>query len=155
MATSSTRRYPPQQYTGLVNVRLDATTHAKLEAFIAAFHRSQSEVLRYLLAWGLRHRRGEVIEAPRPRAPLASISLRAEPELLMQVRVAAQTAGCAVSAWLRRSSIRRRRQISRPVGKLARPIPRGPVGGGPMTRASTASGSCCGWMTRPDSAWRG
>jgi predicted transcriptional regulator len=88
------------RYHASLEVHLDAGTHRKLMHFVTAFRRSQSEVIRQVLQWGLTHGQGWQLDRGRRPAP-HHIVVRLEPELRHQVEAAARAAGGDISAWLR------------------------------------------------------
>lgn len=88
------------RYHASLEVHLDAETHKKLTRFVTAFRRSQSEVIRQVLPWGLTHGQSWQVDRGRRPAP-HHIVVRLEPELRQQVEEAATTAGGDISSWLR------------------------------------------------------
>jgi predicted transcriptional regulator len=88
------------RYHARLEVHLDTGMQTKLTRFVTAFRRSQSEVIRQVLQWGLSHEQGWQLDRGRRPAP-HHIVVRLEPELRQQVAEAATTAGSDISSWLR------------------------------------------------------
>jgi predicted transcriptional regulator len=89
------RRYSVRQ-----QARLDAGTHAKLEALATALHRKRSAILRYVMQWALAHTNGWTVDQVVP-AVAHPVSLLMDPELYQQVQDAADAHRTSVAAWLR------------------------------------------------------
>jgi predicted transcriptional regulator len=80
--------------------RLDADTHATLEAWAATFHRTRVVVLRHVMAWGLTQTHHWAIDPAVPRTA-HTLSLVLDPTLYRQVQEAAAAHGATVAAWVR------------------------------------------------------
>jgi hypothetical protein len=101
MMTPPRMPYPRHvRYSVRHQARLDAETHAKLEANPLTFHRKRSAILRFVLRWGLTHTQGgageQTIHVTVPPVPVLL-----EPELLQQVQKAAAVHGTSLAAWVR------------------------------------------------------
>jgi predicted transcriptional regulator len=88
------------RYSARHQARLDAETHAKLDALASTFHRKRSAILRYVMQWGLRHSEGWTIDRS-PISTVPPVPVLLEPELLQQVQDAASAHGASIAAWLR------------------------------------------------------
>jgi predicted transcriptional regulator len=80
--------------------RLDAETHAKLEALATDFQRKRGVILRSVMSWGLAHTAGWTADLSIPDRPHL-VHMLVEPELGQQVQEAAAAHGVSVAAWLR------------------------------------------------------
>jgi predicted transcriptional regulator len=89
-----------RRYSVRRQARLDAETHAKLEALTRIFHRKRSAILRHVMQWGLGHTTGWTVDLSIPNRPHLVHRL-VEPHLLQQVQAAAEAHGASVAAWLR------------------------------------------------------
>jgi predicted DNA-binding protein len=90
------------QYSARHQARLDAETHAKLEEFARTFSRTRSDILRYVMQWGLTQTGGWTVDMAVP-GTVRTLSMLLEPELLQQVREAAAVHGATVAAWVRQA----------------------------------------------------
>jgi hypothetical protein len=80
--------------------RLDAETHAKLEALAHTFHRKRAQILRYVMPWGLAHTTGWTVDPSSPDRPHL-VHMLVNSELLQEVQDAADAHGTSVAAWVR------------------------------------------------------
>jgi predicted transcriptional regulator len=80
--------------------RLDAETHTKLKDLAAAFHRTRSAILRYVMQWGLAQTKVWTIDQAIP-ATVQTVGILLSPELLLQVQEAAAAHDASVAAWVR------------------------------------------------------
>jgi predicted transcriptional regulator len=94
--------HPPQPPRPSIHreARLDAETHAKLEAIAKTYHRKRGAVLRYVMHGGLTHTHGWAIDQSIP-ARAHPVTMMIEPELLQRVQDAAAAYGASVAAWER------------------------------------------------------
>jgi predicted transcriptional regulator len=88
-----------RRYSVRHQVRLDAVTHAKLEALTKTFHRKRAQILRYVMQWGLAHTSGWTVDPSIPSRPHL-VHMLVEPDLLQQVQDAADAHAVSVAAWL-------------------------------------------------------
>jgi predicted transcriptional regulator len=101
---SSPKPQPRQRrYSVRQQARLDAETHAKLEALATAFHRKRAQVLRYVMQWGLAHTNEWTVDPSIPDRPHL-VHMLVEPDLLHQVQEAAESHSVPVAAWLRQAT---------------------------------------------------
>ena len=89
-------------------VRLNAETHAKLEALTNTFHRKRAQILRHVMEWGLTHTHEWTVDLSIPDRPHL-VHMLMDPELLQQMQDAADAHGTSVAAWLRHAM----RQVTR------------------------------------------
>ena len=82
--------------------RLDAATHAMLEALASSFHRKRAAMLRSVMEWGLAHTEGWTVDPSTPDRPYL-VHILVEPDLLRQVQEAADAHGARVAAWVRQA----------------------------------------------------
>jgi predicted transcriptional regulator len=80
--------------------RLDAETHAKLEALATALYRKRSAILRFVMQWGLHHSTRWTIDRS-PVSAVPPVPVLLEPELHQRVQDAAAAHSATVAAWLR------------------------------------------------------
>jgi hypothetical protein len=106
MMTPPRMPYPRHvRYSVRHQARLDAETHAKLEAFASTFHRKRSAILRFVLRWELTHTQGGAVEQSIP-GTVPPVPVLLEPELHQQVQHAAAAHGVSMAAWLREATRR-------------------------------------------------
>jgi predicted transcriptional regulator len=89
-----------RRYSTCRQARLDAETHAKLEALANSFYRKRAQILRHVMQWGIAHTNGWTIDSSIPDRPHL-VQMLVEPDLLQQVHAAADAHGASVAAWLR------------------------------------------------------
>jgi predicted DNA-binding protein len=89
-----------RRYSMRHQARLDAETHAELEALANTFHRTRAAILRYVIQWGLTHTQGWTIDPSIPDRPHL-VHMLVEPDLLQQVQTAAGAHGAGIASWLR------------------------------------------------------
>jgi predicted transcriptional regulator len=89
------RRYSVRQ-----QARLDAETHATLEALANTFHRKRAQIMRHVMEWGLRHTREWTVDLSIPDRPHL-VHILVEADLLQQVQAVADAHGASIAAWLR------------------------------------------------------
>jgi predicted transcriptional regulator len=82
--------------------RLDAETHAKLQALAQTFHRTQAQILRHVMPWALAHTHSWTVEQSIPAAA-HPVTLLMDPELCQQVQDTAAAHGVSVAAWVRQA----------------------------------------------------
>jgi hypothetical protein len=87
-------------YSTRLQARLDADTHAKLEALASACHRKRSAIERFVMQWGLTQTQGWTLDRVIP-ASVHLVPLLVEPAMLQQVQAAAKAHGADVAAWER------------------------------------------------------
>jgi hypothetical protein len=89
-----------RRYSVRHQARLDARTHAKLEALTRTFHRKRAAILRYAMQWAPAHMEGWTVDRSihaLPHLVHKFVGL----ELLQNVQDTAVTHGASVAAWLR------------------------------------------------------
>ena len=91
-----------RQYNVRWQARLNAETHATLEALAKTFHRKRAAILRYVMQWGVAHTQRWTIDPSIPTRPHL-LHMLVEPELLHQVQYAAGSYGVTVASWLRQA----------------------------------------------------
>jgi predicted DNA-binding protein len=79
--------------------RLDAETHAKLQALAKIFPRRRAGSLRYVLQWGIIHGKDWTVDQSIPAA-VHQVAILMAPELLQQVQDAAKAHRVSMAAWL-------------------------------------------------------
>jgi predicted transcriptional regulator len=80
--------------------RLDAETHAKLEALACTFRRKRAAILRYVMQWALAHAEGWTVDHSIPSS-MHLVTILMDPELLPQVQAAAAAHGASMATWVR------------------------------------------------------
>jgi predicted transcriptional regulator len=100
MNTPPEPRPRQRRYTARRQARLDAETHAKLEALANTFHRKRAQILRHVMRWGLTHTKGWTVDPSIPDHPHL-VHMLVEPDLLRQVEEAAEAHTVSVAAWVR------------------------------------------------------
>jgi hypothetical protein len=119
--------------------RLDAETHAKLEALANTFHRKRGQILRHVMQWGLTHTQGWTVNTLIPDCPYL-VHLLVDHDLLQQVQDAADAHGTSVAAWVRHAM----RQVTpedSPASWRAGASP-----SGRMNPTITGGSLSCAWM---------
>jgi predicted transcriptional regulator len=91
-----------RRYSVRHQARLDAETHAKLEALATVLHRKRSAILRFVRQWGLPHSEGWTIDQF-PVVAVPPVPVLLEPDLLHQVQEAADSHSVPVAGWLRQA----------------------------------------------------
>jgi predicted transcriptional regulator len=100
MAPSPEPQPRRRRYSVRYQARLNAETHAKLEALANTFHRKRAAILRYVMQWGLAYTTAWTVDPSIPDCPHL-VHMLVDPELCQQVQEAADVHGTSVAAWLR------------------------------------------------------
>jgi predicted transcriptional regulator len=104
MTPASEPRPRQRHYSVRHHARLDAETHAKLDALANTFHQKRGAVLRYVMQWGLAHTQGWTINPLIPER-FHLMHMLVEPNLLQQVEAAAEAHHVTVASWLRQAML--------------------------------------------------